>query len=76
MHEIDQDLINRGLMEIIDTPHNRQLVLAHPRQATIDSLSAHALVGKVDWYIAKQAVETEDWKLAEQLIAEAVGHDG
>jgi PHP family Zn ribbon phosphoesterase len=68
MHEIDQDLINRGLMEIIDTPHNRQLAEVHEQQGLIDALGVGVLNGDIQMQVAKQAVETEDWEAARSLV--------
>ena len=47
------------------------MVEAVKEQALIDKLSALALIGKVNWYQAKAAVEDADWNLAGQLIQEA-----
>ena len=40
-------------------------------QDLIDTLSALALLGKVNWYQAKQATEDGDWERARRLIEEA-----
>ncbi len=40
-------------------------------QGLIDKLSAMVLLGKVDFYAAKFAVEDSDWERARQLIREA-----
>ncbi len=39
-------------------------------QGLIDKLTALVLLGKVDFYAAKFAVEDSDWKRARELIAE------
>ena len=40
-------------------------------QALHDKISALALLGKVNYYEAKQATEDGDWELARRLIEEA-----
>ncbi len=40
-------------------------------QALVDKLSALVLLGKVDFYAAKDCVETENWERARWLIEEA-----
>ena len=39
-------------------------------QKLIDQLSALVLIGKVDFYAAKDATECEDWERARRLIDE------
>ena len=41
------------------------------RQALYDKVSALALLGKVNYYEAKQATEDGDWERARRLIEEA-----
>ena len=52
---------------------DRLKIMVEPvkEQALFDKLSALALLGKINYYEAKQATEDGDWKRARRLIEEA-----
>jgi len=53
----------------IDT-HYKAMVLPAEEQEIINAISALVLLGDVDFYEAKRAIEDGDWDLAQRLIAE------
>ena len=54
---------------------DRLKIMAEPvkEQALFDKLSALALLGKVNYYQAKQATEDGDWEQVRRLIEKATG---
>ena len=51
--------------------HLETMKLPLDNQELHDQVSALALLGKVNYYAAKQATEDEDWELARKLIEDA-----
>ncbi len=56
----------------IDTEAQLKIMVEpHEEQALVDKLSALVLLGKVDFYQAKQATEDGNWERARRLVEEA-----